>query len=119
MCTYCKLRIAAIDRSRRHLFGDDAVLQIFETTPADGDKQLAEIETGWRGRRIETTTNAVAVESGEWQFEIAAGDDWADYETYMFRASAVVIDGRRWTVTKVEQPIGKSQVWRLKAETQR
>jgi hypothetical protein len=119
MTTNDKLRRAAIDRHRIRLFGDVA-LTVYRITPADGETVAGTFAAYWRGFRIVPTTDEVQQrETGEWQFEIWAADDWQTSEVFMKKIVALVISGRRWKVSKVEEPIGRSLVWRIRAQVQK
>ena len=111
------LRLAAINRHRIRLFGD-AALEVYVTTPATGDALAGEFEIDWRARRVESTTNDVAMDVGVWQFEVNAEEDWEASQSFMLRAAALKVGSRRWTVKKVEKPVGVSLVWKIKAVIQ-
>lgn len=115
------IRRNAVDRHRERLFGADAVLTLFEKTPAEGDSELAEITAGWRARRVWRTTDEGTRERGGWQFEIdeAVLVDEDSEAIDPTRIASLTVDEQRWKVTKAEEPVGLSRVWRLKAERQK
>ena len=79
-----------------------------------------EFEKDWKGFRVLATTDSGVTErSGAWQFEIQATATWADSQTFMLSIVAMTIGDRRWKVTKVEEPIGNSLVWKVKAQVQK
>lgn len=113
------LRIAAINRHRKQLFGDSS-LKVYSMTPVDGETVIFDLACDWKGHRIKATTaDRIDADSGAWQFQIVAECDWATSQADMKKAVALTIDGRRWKVTKVEEPIGTFLVWKLRAEVQR
>ncbi len=120
MDMYGTLRTAAADRHRERLFGKEAVIELYSTAPETGETLVTSFDEGWFGQRVValTGTNSRAAASGDWQFQIAAEDDWETSQAFMFKVSIVQIDGRRWRVKKVEKPIGLSLIWKLKAEAQ-
>lgn len=113
-----RLRRAAMNRYRERLFGPDAVLRTYEMTPADGEVELDVFFSDWFGQRVENTTTTTGVDQSEWQFQIAATDDWESSQSFMHRVRVVTVDGRRWAVSKVEKPVGVSLVWKLRAREQ-
>lgn len=109
---------AAINRHREQLFGDSS-LKLYETTPDDGDTLISELTCDWKGHRTGATTDG-GTESGSWQFQIIANEDWETSQKPTFlKIVALTINSRRWKVTKVEEPIGESLIWRLRAEVQK
>lgn len=106
-----------MNRHRIRLFGD-AALVVYTTSPASGEAEAGTFIQDWRAKRVETTTNDVAVEAGAWQFEIAAEFDWETSQVFMLKAAALKVGSRRWTVKKIEKPIGVSLAWKIKAVIQ-
>lgn len=112
------LRLAAMNRHRVRLFGS-ASLIVYEVTPDAGETAAATFAIDWCGQRIRPTTVEAAKDSGEWQFQIDAASDWQTSQAFMKRIVALTIATRRWKVTKVEEPIGVSLVWKVRAQVQR
>ena len=110
------LFLGALNRLRRQLFGNDS-LKIFQMTPEAGETVAADLIVNWSGREVASATDSEK-ESGFWQFQIAADDDWQTSQAFMFAAVALKIGDRRWKVKKVKKPIGKSRVWKIRAEIQ-
>jgi hypothetical protein len=105
--------------SARKLLFDDLTLKIFETTPEAGETESAEFTADWFGQRSTPTTDGTSqAEVGMWQFQIWAEDDWETSQTFMLKAVALTIGERRWKIKKIEQPIGHSTVWKIKAQLQ-
>jgi hypothetical protein len=111
-----KIFLNSLNRLRVQLFGALA-LQIFGITPETGENELASLAADWSARRVVSATDS-ANESGFWQFQIAAKDDWQTSQAYLLKAVALKIGDRRWKVKKVEKPIGNAKVWKLRAEIQ-
>lgn len=111
------LFIKALNRLRKQLFGDDP-MQLFEKTPETGETLMMTLAEDWSGRRVESAADAQDNGEGFWQFQIVAANDWKTSQAYMNRAVSFKIGGRRWKVNKVEKPVGKSWVWKIKAEVQ-
>lgn len=111
------LRLAAMNRHRKRLFGDES-LKAYTTTPEAGETLAATYPVDWFGHRVEPTTDAAGSEAGAWQFQVWAADDWATSQSFMLSLAALIIGTRRWKVKKVEKPIGLSLVWKIKAEIQ-
>lgn len=114
------LRLAALDRHRERLFGEDAALKVFTTTPADGEVEAAEFTEHWSGQRTQPMTGdqQVRTESGLWQFQIKAENDWETSQAFMNSVVSLTVGTRRWRVKKVEKPVGVSLVWKIRAEIQ-
>ena len=113
------LRKDAINRHRERLFGDSS-LKVYSITPADGEAEIFDLACDWKGHRVRPTTTGFAEpDSGAWQFQIVAECDWVTSQADMLKAVAVTIDSRRWTVTKVEEPIGTFLVWKLRARIEK
>ncbi|MCC6328993.1 MAG: hypothetical protein IT174_10785 [Acidobacteria bacterium] len=108
------LKLAAINRHRRRLFGDVPLLA-YTVTPEAGETLAATFLIDWFGQRIEKTTTGSAAEAGAWQFQVKAADDWANSQAFMLKIAALAIGARRWRATKVEKPIGVSMVWKIRA----
>ena len=108
--------INTLNRLRVGLFGDDS-LKIYGITPETGEIELAELVADWSGRRVESSADS-NTESGYWQFQIAAPDDWQTSQADFLKTVALTIGDRRWKMKKVEKPIGNSKVWKIKAEIQ-
>lgn len=117
MTTVSDLRLAAVNERRKHLF-EGSSLKVYTTTPAFGEVEVAEFTEDWFGQRVWKTTDVGVKEAGAWQFQVLANSDWSTSQSFMLTIVALTIDGRRWKVTKVEKPIGKSLMWKLKAEVQ-
>lgn len=119
MCIYCNLRLAALDRHRQRLFGDD-VLSVYRTTPVDGEAVAGTFTEHWTAQRVIALTadGSTRSDSGAWQFQIAAAEDWAISQSFMNAVVAVTVGTRRWKVKKVEKPIGRSHIWKIRAEMQ-
>lgn len=111
-----KLFLAALNRLRIQLFGTDS-LKIFGMTPETGETETANLPADWSGRRVESSTDSEK-DSGFWQFQIAASDDWQTSQAFLLAAVALKIGDRRWKVKKVEKPVGNSRVWKIRAEIQ-
>lgn len=108
-----------MNRHRERLFGDSS-LKVYTITPADGEAEAGEFTCDWMGHRVRPTTSTYAdQEGGAWQFQIMAASTWATTEAFMKKVVALTIGSRRWKVTKIEEPIGESLVWKLRAETER
>ncbi len=112
------LRIAAINRHRIELFGDSS-LKGYTMTPEDGEEVAATYEKDWKAHRVRGTTDSAGVGTGAWQFQIVAEEDWETSQAVIKTFVALTVGSRRWKVTKVEEPIGNSLVWKLRAEVQR
>lgn len=119
---YAEIRDTAIDQHRTRMFGDDVELKLYSTSPSDGDVELISLAAGWRAYRVWETTDIHSRQSGSWQIEIsqaaidaAQGDEPID----MMRVTVGIIDGKRYRLTKVEEPIGESRCWRFRAERQK
>ena len=112
---YENLRIAAMNRHRIRLFGDASPLVVYTSSPTTGESTAATFIQDWKAKRIEATTNNVAVEAGAWQFEVAAEFDWESSQAFMLKITALTVGTRRWAVKKIERPIGVSLVWKIKA----
>lgn len=110
------LFLKAMNRLREQWFGDDP-MQFFEMTPETGETQTESLTEDWCGRRVESATDST-VESGFWQFQIAAKPDWKTSQTFLNGAVSFKIGGQRWKIKKREKPTGRSLVWKLKAEIQ-
>lgn len=115
MTTVSDLRLAAVNERRKQLFGDSS-LKAYTTTPAAGETEAAEFTQDWFGHRVWKTTDIGVKEQGAWQFQVLANADWGTTQAFMLAVVAVTIDDRRWKVTKVEKPVGKSLMWKLKTE---
>ncbi len=111
-----RLFINTLNRLRVQLFGDDS-LKIYGITPETGEAELATLTTDWSGRRVESATDSEK-DSGFWQFQIVARDDWQTSQSYLLKSVSFKVGTRRWKVKKVEKPIGNAKVWKLKAEIQ-
>lgn len=110
------LRLAAMNRHRKQLFGEDAELTIFETSPADGETSLEVVTADWFAHRVWATTAAgVREATSSWQFQVA-GDS---AESDRMKATVLSVGDRRWKITKVEQPLPGSAVWKFKAQEQK
>lgn len=107
-----------MNRHRKRLFGN-ASLVVYSTTPADGDTAEGTFTTDWFGHRVDPTTTGLEDAAGAWQFQVIAASDWATSEAFMKKITALTIGTRRWKVRKVEEPVGHSLVWKIKAETSR
>lgn len=118
MCVYCNLRKSAINRHRKRLFGN-ASLVVYTTTPTDGETAAETFLSDWMGHRVDRTTVGLEEGVGGWQFQVIAASDWATSQTFMKKIVALTVATRRWKVKKVEEPIGHSLVWKIKAETSR
>lgn len=110
--------ISGLDRLRKQFFPEDEALKLLKITPESGETEVAEIASGWGGQRLATTTGTGSTESGAWQFQIAAADDWADSQTFMQQVIAIRVGNRRWKIKKIEAPAGIPMVWKMKAEIQ-
>jgi hypothetical protein len=110
------LRRAALNRHRKRLFGD-AALSVQKITPEAGEQLVATFAADWSGHRTVETT-AGSAEAGSWQFKIWAADDWQTSQAFMLQAATLTVDGRRWVVKKIERPIGRSTVWKLRTQIQ-
>lgn len=112
------LRKAAINRHRSRLFGESS-LKVYSTSPADGDAEEAEFTEDWTGQRVWATTDmGVKGNTGAWQFQIVATADWWSSQDFMTAIVALTVGSVRWKVTKVEEPVGRSLVWKVKAQKQ-
>lgn len=111
------LRLAAINRHRKRLFGDSS-LKAYTTTPEAGETEAAAFAADWFGHRVEPTTESDGSSSGAWQFQVKADATWETSQAFMFSLAALTIGNRRWKVKKVEKPIGTSFVWKILAEIQ-
>lgn len=118
MCVYCNLRLAAVNRHRKRLFGN-VPLVVYTTTPADGETEAATFTTDWMAHRVDLTTIGFEEGAGGWQFQVIAAEDWKTSQAFMQKIVAMTVATRRWTVTKIEEPIGHSLIWKVKAETSR
>jgi hypothetical protein len=114
---FSNLRLAAINRHRKRLFGEEA-LKLYKMVPTTGETLIATFAADWFGQRINPTTDNGAKESGAWQFQVKAEEDWATSQAFMLEAAVVAIGTRRWKVKKIEKPIGLSNVWKIRAEIQ-
>lgn len=116
---YGDLRTAAVDRHRKHLFGD-AALEIYETSPAAGETIAGMFTDGWFAHRVLALTdqNSRTAVAGAWQFQIGAAEDWETTQAFMLRAASLKVSDRRWKVKKIEKPIGLSMMWKIRAEIQ-
>jgi hypothetical protein len=113
------LRRAAINRHREQLFGDSS-LKLYSMTPEDGETEIVELTEDWKGHRVRPTTSGFAdQDGGAWQFQIVADEDWSTSQSDFKEIVSLTVGGRRWKVTKVEEPIGESLVWKLRAEVQK
>lgn len=117
MCIYCNLRLSAVNRHRRRLFGD-AALSAYTTDPINGEVVAGTFATDWMAHRVDPTTIGLEEGAGGWQFQIAAAADWETSQAFMKKIVALTVDTRRWKVKKVEKPIGHSLIWKVKAEIQ-
>lgn len=117
MCVYCNIQKSAINRHRKRLFGDDA-LKLYTITPEDGEVLAATLPADWMGQRTQGTTDAAGKETGAWQFQIFANDDWETSQSYLLRLATLTIGTRRWKTGKVEKPIGRSKVLKINAQIQ-
>lgn len=115
--TYRNLTLAALDRLRIQTFGGEP-LKLFQITPETGETEVAELTASWAGRRVTPVTEGGSAESGSWQFQVKAEDDWPTSQNYMLQVVALRVGSRRWKVKKVEMPVGNAAVWKLKAEIQ-
>lgn len=106
-----------MNRHRKRLFGDES-LKAYTVTPEDGEVLAATLAADWFGQRVEKTTTTGTAESGGWQFQVKAAADWATSQAFMLRLAALTIGTRRWKTGKVEKPIGRSMVWKIRAEIQ-
>lgn len=111
------LRLAAMNRHRKQLFGD-VELTVYTMTPSAGEASAGTFDADWFAQRVENTTTAVGGEQSEWQFQIAALSDWETSQTFMKKIVALTVGSRRWTVTKIEKPVGLSLVWKVKGKEQ-
>jgi len=113
------LRIAAVNRHRKQLFGDSS-LKVYSVTPAAGDTLEHEFTTGWFAHRVRPTTSGLAdTDDGAWQFQAIAAENWAATQAFMTRITALTVGTRRWKITKIEEPIGLSLVWKIRAEVEK
>lgn len=110
--------ISGLERLRKQFFPDDEALKLLKVTPEAGETEIAQITGGWGVQRIATTIGTGAAESGSWQFQIAAAEDWPTSQAYMQLAIALRVGSRRWKVKKIEAPAGIAMVWKIKAEIQ-
>ena len=108
--------IKTLNRLRLRLFGNDS-LKVFGITPETGETEIAEFVQNWSGRRVDSTTDSGA-ETGAWQFQIVAADDWQMSQSFMLKIVSFTVGNRRWKSKKVEKPIGNSKVWKVKGEIQ-
>ncbi len=111
------LRLAAVNRHRQRLFGDSS-LKVYTTTPEAGETLAATFAKDWFAQRVWRTTDQGVKESGRWQFQIPAKEDWGKSQAFMLAIVALTVYDRRWKVTKIEKPIGTSLMWKVKAEIQ-
>lgn len=112
------LLCTSFNRHRLRLFGDCS-LKLYEVTPLAGETEVFAFIDGWKGHRLQGTTDGDR-ESGSWQFQIIADENWQTVELATFKkVVALTVDGRRWAVRKVEEPIGNSLVWKLRAEIEK
>jgi len=111
------LRVKALDRHRIRLFGPDAVLKAWKMTPADGETLAATFTEGWRGQRTAPTTGdgARSNDISQWQFEVAVPADWENAQAFWKSVTALTIGDARWRISKAEEPVGVSLVWKVKA----
>lgn len=108
----------AFDRHRERRFGTSS-LKVYGMTPADGEAETGEFETGWKGHRtVGTTTGYAEQDSGAWQFQVIAADEWKTTQEFMLEIVALTVGDERWKVTKTEKPIGVIPVWKIRAEMQ-
>lgn len=117
MSILSNLRLSAVNRHRKRLFGDES-LKVYTTTPGAGEAVAATFTTDWFGHRVDATTDAAGGEAGAWQFQTAAAATWETTETFMLKIVALTVGTRRWRVTKIENPIGVSLIWKIRAEIQ-
>lgn len=108
----------AFDRHRDRLFGDSS-LKVYRTTPADGETVAGTFECGWKAHRIRPTTVGFAEpDSGAWQFQVIAPEDWATSQAFMLAIVALTVGSQRWKINKVEKPVGLSLVWKIRGQIQ-
>lgn len=113
------LRIAALNRHRKRLFGDSS-LKVYSITPADGETVAGTFDKDWSGQRLKgTTTGFVDEATGAWQFQVVAKANWAATQAFMRSIVALTIGTRRWKITRIEEPIGESLVWKIRAEVEK
>jgi hypothetical protein len=95
-------------------------LKLFSTTPADGETLEAEFTKDWFAHRVLELTGlgSKTADAGAWQFQIAAPADWKTSQSFMNRIVVVKVGDERWKITKHEKPIGRSLMWKLKAQMQ-
>lgn len=115
--TISNVRLRAVNQHRKRTFGDRS-LKVYTATPETGEVEAAEFEIDWFGHRVEKTTEGSSSQSGAWQFQISAAEDWATTQTFMKAIVALTIGDDRWKVTKVEKPIGRSLMWKVRAQMQ-
>jgi hypothetical protein len=116
MSTVDNLRTAAADRHRNRLFGA-ASFDIYDKSPS-GETIIGMFTSGWCGQRVAATTDAGGKQSGSWQFQLKALPDWETSQIPLLKSAVLKIGNRRWTVKKVEKPIGLSLMWKFNAEIQ-
>jgi hypothetical protein len=117
MTSYSDLRTSAVNRHRKRVFGESS-LDVYQTTPEDGETIAGMFTEGWFGQRISGTTDAASESPGAWQFQVGATLDWETSQAFMMKAVALKVGARRWKVKKVEKPIGLSLIWKINAEIQ-
>lgn len=117
MSTIDNLRLAAMNRHRIRLFGDQA-LSILGITPAAGDTVLGTFADDWLAQRVAATTDE-QTERSEWQFQAVANADWATSQAFMMKATGLSVGAQRWKIRKVEKPVGLSLVWKIRAQEQK
>lgn len=108
-----------MNRHRLRLFGDVA-LQVYTMTPEAGETVAGTFAADWKGHRVTPTTSPEQQrDASEWQFQIIAAADWATSQAFMLKSVALVVTGKRWKISKVENPIGNSLVWKVRAQEQK
>lgn len=110
------LRIAAINRHRKRLFGDSS-LKVYSITPAEGEAVVETFAKDWMGQRTDAITTSGG--TGAWQFQVVAKANWVATQEFMKSIVALTIGTRRWKITKIEEPIGESLVWKIRAEVEK
>lgn len=112
-------RMQAVNRHRELMFGI-ASLECFGMNPTDGEAMLVMFADGWCAYRAEGTTDGRGAEAtGAWQFHVVAASDWVTTQLATFKKIVVLkVGSRRWKVNKLEQPIGLSLMWKIRAEIQ-
>lgn len=111
-----QLFIKSLNRLRIQTFGNDS-LKTYAITPETGESLQFELFADWSGRRIDSSADSEK-ESGFWQFQVVAKDDWATSQVFWLKSVALKIGDRRFKVKKIEKPIGNSKVWKIRAEIQ-